>query len=132
MIPHDSYSSLVVKSSHVVTGNTSPCLVQGSVNGGFPNGGSSFVRRSNSPTPFLPQLNLFLTSFKSLFYLNLNSFFPRFYLILTSFKPLSNLCFVGTLQPRFGNHGLQTLGWCFQDICACTVTGMNCFLFEVL
>ena len=29
---------------------------------------------------------------------------------LPLFKPQLNLCFVGNLQPRFGNHGLHTLG----------------------
>ena len=41
-------------------------------------------------------------------------FLPQFCLILSSFlpllKPQFNLCFVGNLEPRFGNHGLQTLG----------------------
>ena len=27
-----------------------------------------------------------------------------------SFYPPLNLCFVGHLEPRFGNHGLETLG----------------------
>ena len=44
------------------------------------------------------------------FNLNLTSLLPQFYLILTSFLPQFNLCFVGNLQPRFGNHGLQTVG----------------------
>ena len=48
------------------------------------------------------------------FHLNLTSFLPQVYLLLTSFLPLFlpqfNLCFVTNLEPRFGNHGLQTLG----------------------
>ena len=57
----------------------------------FPNGGSSFPGERNSPTSFLPQFNLLFTSV-----------LPQFYLF--------NLCFVTNLEPRFGNHGLQTLG----------------------
>ena len=65
----------------------------------FPNGGSSLVRRSNSGTPFLPQ-----------FYLNFTSVLPQVYLFLTCFLPQFNLRSIGNLEPRFGNHGLQTFG----------------------
>ena len=44
------------------------------------------------------------------FYLDLTSFLPLFNLFLTSLLPFFNLCFVTNLEPRFGNHGLQTLG----------------------
>ena len=53
----------------------------------------------NSDTPFLPQFSLLFTSI-----------FPHFNLFLTSFLPQFNLCSPGILEPRFGNHGLQTLG----------------------
>ena len=52
-----------------------------------------------SVTPFLPQCNLLFTSI-----------LPLFNLFLTFFKPQFNLCFVTNLEPRFGNHGLHTLG----------------------
>ena len=45
-----------------------------------------------------------------LFNLNLTSFLPQFYLFLPLFYLFFNLCFVTNLEPRFGNHGLQTLG----------------------
>ena len=53
-----------------------------------PNGGSSFVGERSSPPPFLPQCYLFFTS------------------IFTSVYPLLSR----NLEPRFGNHGLQTYG----------------------
>ena len=40
----------------------------------------------------------------------------RFCLFLTSFLPLFNLRSAGNLEPRFGNHGLQTLGGCSGPI----------------
>ena len=40
----------------------------------------------------------------------LTSILPLFYLFLTSFLPQLNLCSAGNLEPRLGNHGLQTLG----------------------
>ena len=43
-------------------------------------------------------------------YLNLTSVLPQFNLLLTFFEPHFNLCFVTNLEPRFGNHSLQTLG----------------------
>ena len=47
-----------------------------------------------------------LTSIEPQFNLLFTSILPLF----TSFLPQFNLCFVGNLQPRFGNHGLHTLG----------------------
>ena len=138
----------------------------------FPNGGSSFVRRSNSATPFLPQFKLTfrggtnrvfgkpcfcplpkrdrldengendefafnplktrasllrppktmkmtkmagITQEKAWFRKNLVCSSLNFYLNSTSYFNLFfylffNPCFVRNLQPRFGNHGLQTLG----------------------
>ena len=65
----------------------------------FPNGGSSSVGERNSATPFSPQFNPFL---------------PQPYLILTSFKP--KFCLnLTSAQPRFGNHGLHTLGFSLQN-----------------
>ena len=67
----------------------------------FPNGGSSFVRRSLSATPFLPQFNplftsvyLFLTSSLPLFNLNLTSAssgISNHFLETTVYKPLDLL-----------------------------------------
>ena len=74
------------------------CFLQGSVNGGF----QTVVRVFwGNEIPLAP------------FYLNLTSFLPQFYLFFTFFKPLFNLCFVTNLEPRFGNHGLQTLGFSY-------------------
>ena len=39
------------------------------------------------------------------------SMLPSFYLFFTSFKTQFNLCFFTNLEPRLGNHGLQTLCW---------------------
>ena len=39
------------------------------------------------------------------------SILPLFNLFLTSFIPHFHLCSAGNLEPRFGNHGLQTLGF---------------------
>ena len=72
----------------------------------FPNGGSSLVRRPNSGIPFQPQ-----------FYLHFTSVLPQFYLSLTSSLPQFNLCSAGNLEPRFGNHGLQTLGCAKITLC---------------
>ena len=49
--------------------------------------------------PLLPQFNLLFASI-----------LPLFNLFFTSFEPQFNLCFIANLEPRFGNHGLQTLG----------------------
>ena len=71
---------------------------------GFVNGGFQMVVRvlSGEQIP-LPPFNP-----------NLTPFLPQLYLFLTSFlpvpKPQFNLCFVGNVEPWFGNHGLQTLG----------------------
>ena len=44
------------------------------------------------------------------------SVLPQFYLFVTSFFTSNlaqfNLCSAGNLEPRFGNHGLQTLRSC--------------------
>ena len=53
----------------------------------------------NSATPFLPQ---FAPPFTSML--------PHFNLFLTQFLHQFNLCSAGNLEPRFGNHGLHTLG----------------------
>ena len=49
-------------------------------------------------------------------YLNFASVLPQFYLFLTFLKPHFNLCSASNLEPRFGNHGLQTLGqYCLES-----------------
>ena len=58
----------------------------------FPNGGSSFVRRSFSASPFLPQFNPPFTSVL---------------LLLTSFLPLLNLNLTSA-SSGISNHGLET------------------------
>ena len=68
---------------------------QGCVNGGF----QTVVRVSSREQIPAPHFNL-----------NLTSVLPQFYLFLTSFLPQFYLCSAGNLEPRFGNHGLQTLG----------------------
>ena len=75
----------------------------------LPDGGSSFVWRANSRTPF----NRGLISLLPLFYLKfaLNSIF----LPLTPAQP--------TISTRFGNHSLQTLGLVRK-----TREGCNCLL----
>ena len=52
------------------------------------------------------------------------SLLPQFYLFFTflasSILPLFNLCLIGHFEPRFGNHGVQTLGaYCvpFSTLC---------------
>ena len=73
--------------------------IQGSVNGGF----QTVVRVLSRDQIPLPSFDL-----------NLTSFLPQVCLFFTLFpsslKPPFNLCFVTSLEPRLGNHGLQTLG----------------------
>ena len=62
-----------------------------------------------------------------LFYLNLTSFLPQFYLFFNLFFLFFNLCFIANLEPRFGNHGLQTLGTIPPEHLLCNVaaTGLS-------
>ena len=61
----------------------------------FPSGGSRLVQRADYRAPLEPQFNLNL---------------PQLDLFKTSILPHFNPCSAGNLEPRFGNHGLQTLG----------------------
>ena len=75
-------------------------FIGGSVHGGF----QTVVRVWSGEQIPAPHFNLDLTSVLPV----LTSSF----LFLTSFLPPFNICSAGNLEPRFGNHGIQTLGLC--------------------
>ena len=74
---------------------------QGFVNGGF----QTVVRVWSGEQIPAPHFYLSFTSITQ-FYLGVTSIVP----FLTSFLPQFNLRSTGNLEPRFGSHGLQTLG----------------------